>query len=113
VIPASTWGRPANPAAPTFIAGAIALIGGLTIAYMDSRPGYDDTGVAAVLLIAVAAIAAAIAGRRPWLWALLVGIWTPIIEISSGGSTGSLLALAFAAAGAVVGYLAARGARSR
>jgi hypothetical protein len=80
---------------------------------MDSRPGYDDTGVTAVLLISVAAIAAAIGGRRPWLSAFLVGIWTPIIEISSGGSTGSLLALVFAGAGATIGYVIARGARSR
>ena len=80
---------------------------------MDSRPGYDDTGVTAVLLISVAAIAAAIGGTKPWLWAILAGAWTPIIEISSGGSTGSLLALAFAGAGAAVGYLAARGATSR
>jgi hypothetical protein len=80
---------------------------------MDSRPGYDDTGVTAVLLISVTAVAAAIGGTRPWLWAILVGAWTPIIEISSGGSTGSLLALVFAGAGAAIGYLAARGARSR
>jgi hypothetical protein len=106
-------GRPASPAARTLIAGALAVVGGLAIAYMDSRPGYDDTGVTAILLISVAAIAAAIGGTRPWLWATLVGAWTPIIEISSGGSTGSLLALAFAGAGAAVGYLAARGARSR
>ena len=113
MIPASTRGRPASPAARNLIAGALALIGGLAIAYMDSRPGYDDTGVTAVLLISVAAIAAAIGGTRPWLWAILVGAWTPIIEIGSGGSTGSLLALVFAGAGAAVGYLATRSVRSR
>ena len=113
MIPASIRGRPVGPAARSLIAGALAVIGGLAIANIDSRPGYDDTGVTAVLLISVAAIAAAIGGTRPWLWAVLVGAWTPIFEISSGGSTGSLLALAFAGAGAAVGYLAARGARSR
>ena len=113
MIPASTRGRPASPAARNLIAGALALIGGLAIAYMDSRPGYDDTGVTAVLLLSVAAIAAAIGGTRLWLWAILVGAWTPIIEIGSGGSTGSLLALVFAAAGAAVGYLATRSVRSR
>jgi hypothetical protein len=80
---------------------------------MDSRPGYDDTGVTAVVLISVAAIAAAIGGTRPWLWAILVGAWTPIIEISSGGSTGSLLAMVFAGLGATIGYVIARGATSR
>jgi hypothetical protein len=75
---------------------------------MDSRPGYDDTGVTAVLLISVAAVAAAIGGARPWLWAILVGAWTPIIEIGSGGSTGSLFAMVFAGLGAAVGFLARR-----
>jgi len=50
------------------VAGALAVIGGLAIAYMDSRPGYDDTGVTAFV---------------------------------------------FAGIGAAIGYLAARGARSR
>jgi hypothetical protein len=75
---------------------------------MDSRPGYDDTGVTVVLLIAIAAVAAAIGGSRPWLWAILVGAWTPIIEMGSGGSTGSLLALVFAGLGSAVGFLARR-----
>jgi hypothetical protein len=85
----------------------------VAIAYLDSRPGYDDTGVTAVALIALAAVAAAIAGTRPWLWAILVGVWTPVLEIPAGGSTGSLLALAFAGAGAGVGFLGARAATSR
>jgi hypothetical protein len=108
LIPASTRERPARPAARTLTATAVSAIGGLAIAYMDSRPGYDDTGVTAVLLISVAAVAAAIGGTRPWLWAILVGAWTPIIEISSGGSTGSLLAMVFAGLGASVGFLARR-----
>jgi uncharacterized membrane protein len=111
VIPASIRGRAANPAVRTLVAGALAIIGGLAIAYMDSRPGYDDTGVAAVLLISVAAVAAAIGGTRPWLWAILVGAWTPLIEIPGGGSTGSALALVFAGLGAAVGFLARRATR--
>lgn len=105
--------RPAIATARIAVAAAVAVIGGLAIAYVDSRPSYDDTGVTAVLLITVAAISAAIGGKRPWLWATLVGGWTPLIEIATGGSTGSLLALVFAAAGAAVGYLAARGLTSR
>jgi hypothetical protein len=112
-MPASLRARYDAPTARSIVAAVLSVIGGLAIAYVDSRPGYDDTGVTAVLLIAVAAPAAAIGGTRPWLWAVLVGVWTPLIEVSSGGSTGSLLALAFAAAGAAVGYLAARGATSR
>ncbi len=94
-------------------AAAVAVIGGLLIAYLDSRPGFDDTGVTAVLVITVAAVAAAIGGTRPWLWAILVGGWTPLVEIAEGGSTGSLLALVFAGAGAAIGYFAARSLTSR
>ena len=111
MIPASIRGRPAGPAARSLIAAALAVIGGLAIAYLDSRPGYDDTGITAVLLISVAAAAAAISGTGPWLWAVLVGAWTPLIEIASGGSTGSLLALVLAGLGAAVGFLARRATR--
>jgi hypothetical protein len=95
------------------VAAVIAVGGGIALAFMDSRPGFDDTGITAVALFVFASIASTIGGSKPWLWASLVGAWTPLIEISGGGSTGSLLALAFAGAGAAAGYLVARGLRSR
>jgi hypothetical protein len=92
----------------TILASALAVLAGTAVAFMDSRPGFDDTGVTAVALFGAAALTAAIGGRRPLLFALLVGVWTPLVEIPAGGSTGSLLALVFAAAGATVGCLARR-----
>ena len=88
--------------------GVIAVAAGLAIAVLDSRPGWDDTGITAVLLALTAFAVAAAAGRRPWLWALLVGAWTPLLEILASGATGSLLALAIAAVGAFAGYGLAR-----
>lgn len=86
----------------------VSIVIGLAIAIVDSRPGWDDTGVtAAALLLATFAIALA-AGRRPWLWALLVGVWTPLLELSASGQPASLIALAFAGMGAAAGYLSAR-----
>jgi hypothetical protein len=85
----------------------LSVAAGLAIAVLDSRPGWDDTGVTAILLLAGAFVAALASGRRPWLWALLVGAWTPLVEIGTG-TTGSLLALAFAAGGAFAGYWLAR-----
>ena len=82
---------------------------GLAIGYVDSRPGWDDTGITAGLLILAAGAAAAVSGRRPWLWALLVGAGTPLFEIPTGGSPAPLAALGFAAVGAVTGSLVARG----
>jgi len=89
--------------------GAAAVIAGLGIAALDTRPSWDDTGITVGLLLGAAAAAAAASGRRPWLWATLVGAPLPIVEIAGGGATASLLALVFAAAGASIGWLARRG----
>src|SRR3954469_24785997 len=54
--------------------GLVAIALGTGIGSIDSRPGWDDTGVTAGLLILAAALVSAIDGHRPWLWALLVGL---------------------------------------
>ena len=97
----------------TLVALVIALIVGIGVASIDSRPGWDDTGITAVLLIAGAAVAAAVSGRTPWLWAILVGIWVPAIEIPASGATASLAAIVFASIGATLGFALSRGLRSR
>lgn len=86
------------------VLAVLAVAAGLAIAVLDSRPGWDDSGITAALLALAAFVVAAVSGRRPWLWALLVGVWTPLLEIPSTGATGSLLALAIAAIGAFAGY---------
>ncbi len=86
----------------------LGLAAGIVIALVDSSPGWDSTGITAVALLTSAGLVAGVAGDRPWLWTLLVGLPTPIIEIGRGDSTGSLLALAFAAVGAGVGWAIAR-----
>ncbi len=88
---------------------AAAAAAGVAIGFLDSRPGWDDTGITAGLLILAAGLVAGISGRRPWLWAILVGAGTPLFEIPTGGSPASLAALGFAAVGALVGWLVARG----
>jgi len=82
----------------------VALAIGVVIAVIDSRPGWDDTGITVALLALSAGAVAAVAGERPWLWAILVGAPTPIIELSTTGNTGSAMALAFAAVGAGIGW---------
>jgi hypothetical protein len=42
------------------------------------------------------------------VWALLVGLPTPVIEIATLGTSGSLLALLIAAVGAAIGWTLAR-----
>jgi hypothetical protein len=80
---------------------AVAL--GLLIAYVDSRPSWDDTGVTAAAVLLTCALFGAAGPRRPWLWALAVGLWIPLFGIVSARNYGSLLALLVAFVGAYVG----------
>jgi hypothetical protein len=86
------------------VAGAI----GLTIGYVDSRPSWDDTGITAALLLLTSAMGAGLSGRRPWLWALLVGIGIPLFELWGPGGTASLAALVISTLGALGGYALVR-----
>ena len=87
---------------------ALALLLGPCIALADSSPGWDSTGITAGALLLAGATTAHVGRTRPWLWALLVGAPTPIIEIDTLGATGSLLAVVFASAGAAIGWALAR-----
>ena len=82
---------------------AIALAVGGLIAYIDSRPNWDDTGVTAAAIFLVCGVLGAAGPSRPWLWALAVGLWVPVLGITMTRNYGSLLALAFAFAGAYAG----------
>ena len=57
---------------------AAAVSAGVGIAYMGSRPHFDDTGVQAGLLVMSAGFLGLMGSDPPWLWALVVGIWTPL-----------------------------------
>lgn len=86
---------------------------GLAIAYVDSRPTWDDAGVTVIALIASSFLISAAAGRRPWLWAILVGGWIPALEFGIGRNPASFIALVFAFAGAYAGSAVSRLSRGR
>jgi hypothetical protein len=86
------------------VAGAI----GLRLGYLDSRPSWDDTGITAALLLLTSAMAAGLSGRRPWLWAFLIGVWIPLLEIRGAAGLASLGALAVSTVGAFGGYFLVR-----
>ena len=86
----------------------IATFMGLGIAWLDSRPGYDATGVTVGLLLLGAMAVAAASGRRPWLWAVQVGVWVPLFEIGGPAGAASLAALVITIVGATIGYVLAR-----
>ncbi len=62
----------------TIVLLALAVCVGIAVAYMGSRPHFDDAGIQAGLLLISAGALGAIGPDRPWLWALAVGIWTPV-----------------------------------
>ncbi len=81
---------------------------GLLIAWVDSRPTWDDTGVTAGMIFLTAALFGALRPFRAPVWALAVGAWVPLFGIILRRNFGSLLALAVAFAGAYAGALARR-----
>jgi hypothetical protein len=84
----------------------LALGSGLLIAWVDSRPSWDDTGISAAAVFLACAMLGMVMPKRAWLWALLVGAWIPLIGIIAHHNFGSLLALVIAFAGAYLGYAA-------
>ena len=91
----------------------VAVVAGIAIAYVDSRPGWDSTGITAGLLAIAALIAVLIEGSgravRAAAIAVLVGIWIPILEIAAPGTNGPLLAFVFSGVGAFIGWVVVRG----
>lgn len=81
---------------------------GLALGYVDSRPTWDGAGITVSLILLTSAMAAGLSGRRPWLWAVLIGAGVPIFEIPGRGGPASLVALLVAAVGAAIGYALAR-----
>jgi hypothetical protein len=96
---------------PNRVLLVLAAVVGLTIAYVDSRPGWDHTAVTAFSLLLSAAVIGFIGSERPWLWALAIGVWIPLhalVRAQSPDSLTMLLALTFPYAGACAGLLARR-----
>jgi hypothetical protein len=97
--------KPRRWSAQVLLLSAAALCAGLGIAWVDSRPGWDDTGVTAGALLIVAALAA-FARVPPWLAAVLVA-W-PILAAELSKGTGVLLAIPLSIAGAYAGAFVRR-----
>jgi HAAS len=90
---------------------AIAVICGLFITYVDTRPTWDDTGITAGAILIICGLIALLEHRRPWLVALGVGLWIPLYGLLFAHSFGAIMALAFAFAGAYAGWAVRAGAQ--
>jgi hypothetical protein len=82
-----------------------ALMLGLLIAWVDSRPTWDDTGISVGALLIVTGLLGLVAPERAWLWALAVGFWIPAYGIIAHANYGLLLVLVIPFVGAYAGAL--------
>ena len=100
--------RSAGPfrVAPSLLIGGLALAAGGLIAWVDTRPRWDDTGITAGALLVVAGLAA-LAGLHWWIAAVLVACPLLLAEARSVG-WGLVLAPVIAVVGAVGGGLLRR-----
>jgi hypothetical protein len=89
----------------------IAVVAGLFFAYVDSRPTWDDTGILAGAILLTCGLISLLGFRRPWLLALAVGAWIPLLGILITHNSGSILALVIAFVGAYGGWLFRLGIR--
>lgn len=85
----------------------VALSLGLAIAWMDSRPHWDDTGITAASLLLSGGLSGLMGPRQPWRWGLAVGVWVPLTLIVRAPAVrsvaGGLVILAIPMAGAYAG----------
>lgn len=84
------------------LALAAVAVGALA-AFVDSRPHWDDTGIIAGGIFLACLVLGLLGPRRAWLWALCCGLGVPLVDIAISHNFGSLLAVAFAFAGAYAG----------
>jgi hypothetical protein len=82
----------------------IAAIAGLFSLYVDTRPNWDDTGILAFGILVVCGVLALFGFQRPWLLALVVGLWIPLHGILVTHNYGSVIALIIAFIGAYAGW---------
>jgi hypothetical protein len=86
----------------TLIVPAVGLAAGFGIAYIDSRPTWDDAGITAAAVFLVAGVLGAV---RPPLSGLAVGLPIPAMNVVLRSTYGSAAAIAIALVGAGTGAL--------
>ncbi len=79
---------------------------GVMIAYVDSRPTWDDAGITLLAVLTFSAVFGFAGRSRAWAYALAVGIYIPLWNFFVSGRLDSAVALAVAFVGAYGGMLA-------
>jgi hypothetical protein len=87
---------------------AIALTLGGLVTYVDSRPTWDDTGITVGVLLIISSVLGFVEPKRPWLWALALGLWIPLLSIVRTQNYSAMLALIVTFVGAYGGMAVRR-----
>jgi len=82
----------------------LSILSGVSIAYIDSQPDWDDTGITVLLILVGSALFGYLANKKPWIIGLAISIWIPVWAIVSTHNYGGFLALVPGFAGAYAGY---------
>ena len=67
-----------------------ALLSGWALAWIDARPHWDDSGILAGLMLISSGALGMLGPRRPWLWALAVGVWIPLHMVLRSPAAGTV-----------------------
>ncbi len=86
----------------------LAILLGLMITLVDDSPGWDDTGVSAAMVFTCAGLLSVLHPARPWLWALSVGVWIPVVGVAFHQNYEATFALVVAFVGAYSGAVVSR-----
>jgi hypothetical protein len=87
------------------ILSIIALLAGLFIAWVDTRPTWDDAGLTAAAIFLVTTLLGTAMPSRACVWALIVGGCILLLNLVLRGNYGAGLALVIAFIGAYAGVL--------
>jgi uncharacterized membrane protein len=93
---------------PIILPLVLSIVLGIAIAWIDSRPNWDDTGVSVFMVLLAGLLCGYLASQKPWLIALAVSAWIPLFSIISTHNYGAFLALIPGFLGAYIGYFAKR-----
>jgi hypothetical protein len=88
-------------------AALLCLGGGVSIAWVDTRPAWDDDGITAGAVAVMAALGAVL---RLQVWLATALVVAPLLVAELRNGPGVLIALPVALGGAVLGWLLRRGA---
>jgi hypothetical protein len=81
-----------------------AVLVGLIISFIDTRPKWDDAGITVLAFLIGSGLIGLLTERRPWLYALAVGIWLPLWYLITAHTPIVIVVLVFPFIGEYVGW---------